>query len=353
MQFKPFKSLTTNVLLGLIVTLALGAGIISAQPVPSQQTPITKGTQPPTTPPPVLQSATKSNEPPLFPKDMVVMTIGDRKFTVADFNRLMEIFPAQQRTYYSGPGRRKFAEDFSQLIILADEAKRQKLMDDPIIRERISLLTDQSLAQSMIQKVQDNIKIPDADVQKYFSDHIKDYDEVKASHILIRVKDSPAALPPGKKDLTDEEARAKANEIYKAVSQPGADFAAIAKAESYDQGSGARGGDLGNFKRGQMIPPFEAAVFSMKPGEISEPIKTPFGYHIIRLENRKSQTVEQARGDIENILRRERVEKEMDSIKKSVKVDLNDQFFPVPPPPVTPTTAPPPKPPSPPAEKKD
>lgn len=353
MQFKPFKPLATNALLLLLVTLALGAGIISAQPGPPQQTPITKGTQPPSSPPPVLQSATKSNEPPLFPKDMVVMTIGDRKFTVADFNRLMEIFPPQQRTFYSGPGRRKFAEDFSQLIILADEAKRQRLMDDPIVRERINLLTDQSLAQSMAQKVQDNIKISDADIQKYFNDHIKDYDEVKASHILIRVKDSPASLPPGKKDLTEEEARAKAEEIYKAVTLPGADFATIAKAESYDPGSSARGGDLGNLKGGQMISPFKEAVFSMQPGEISKPIRTPFGYHIIRLDERKSQTAEQARGDIENFLRRERVEKEMDSLKQSVKVDFNDLFFPPPPVAAPSPTTPPPKPSSPPAEKKD
>lgn len=309
--------------------------------------------------PPVLQSATRS-EPALFPKDLVVMTVGNHKFTVADFNRILEIFPPQQRNYYNGPGRRKFAEDFSQLLILADEARRQKLEEDLTVKQRISLLTDQSLAQSLIQQIQENTKISEEELQKYYSAHANDYEELGASHILIRVKGSPAPLIEGKKELTEEEAKAKAEGIYKQVTVPGTDFAAIAKAESYDQGSASRGGELGLFRHGQMVPAFEAAALALKPGEISRPVRTQFGYHIIRLEEKKVKPLQDVKSDIENLLRRQKVEQSIDSLKKSGKVELNDQFFPPPPPPIPPAAAPapakpeaPPTPPSaPPAEKK-
>ncbi|MBZ5537798.1 MAG: peptidyl-prolyl cis-trans isomerase [Acidobacteriia bacterium] len=335
-----------------IMALLLGAIIINAQtpkpaPAPPPQTP-----EKPAALAPILQSATQSSQPPLFPKDMVIMTVGDHKLTVTDFNQIMEIFPAQQRTYYSGPGKQKFADDFSQLLILSDEAKRRKVDEEPIVKKRLKLMADQTLVQALVQKVQNDIKVADDDVQKYYTAHLKDYDEVKARHILIRPKSSPAPLPQGKKELTDEEAKAKAVEIYKQVSAPGADFAAIAKEESYDQGSATRGGDLGTFHHGQMVPEFDAAAFALKPGEISQPVKTQFGYHVIKVEERKTRTVEEAKSDIENTLRREKLEQVLEGIKKSEKVELNEQFFP----PASPPTLP--KPPSappatPPTEKKN
>lgn len=275
------------------------------------------------------------------------MTVGDHKLTVTDFNQIMEIFPAQQRNYYSGPGKQKFADDFSQLLILSDEARRQKVDEEPTVKKRLNLLADQTLVQALVQKIQGDIKISDDEVQKYYTAHLKDYDEVKARHILIRPKSSPAPLPEGKKELTDEEAKAKAEEIYKQVTMPGVDFAAVAKAESYDQGSAPRGGDLGTFHHGQMVPEFDAAAFALKPGEISQPVKTQFGYHVILVEERKTRTKDEAKSDIENTLRREKLEQSLDGIKKSEKVELNEQFFPPasppspPKPPVVPPAAPP------------
>lgn len=317
-----------------------GLSLLHAQTPPPQAP---KPAQTP--PPPVLQSATQRDEPPLFPKEMVIMTIGDQKFTVEDFNQVMEVFPPQQRAFYNGPGRRKFADDFSQLIILANEARKENVAADPIVKRRMTLLADQTLAQALIERIRNDAKIPDNEIQKYYNDHLKDYEEVKASHILIRFKGSPAPLPPGKKDLTEEEAKAKADELYKEVTAPGADFAAIAKAESYDQGSASKGGDLGTFHHGQMVPAFESAAFALNPGEISQPIRTQFGYHLIRVDDKKTRTLEEVKPDIENLLRRQKVEVALENLKKAVKVDLNPQFFPAPPssPPEAPTAPPAPK----------
>lgn len=322
--------------IGPVVVLSLG--ILFALNLKAQTEKPPQPAQPPApaqpaapNPAPVLQSATRGNEPPLFPKDMVIMTIGEHKYTVEDFNQIMELFPAQTKTYYSGPGRRKFAEDFSQLIILSDEARRQKLNQDPIVKRRMELVSDQALQQALSQNIQENIKITDDEVQKYHAAHLNNYEQVKASHILIRVKDSPVPLPAGKKDLSDEEAKAKAEQIYKQVTAPGVDFAVVAKEESYDEGSASRGGELGFFRRGQMIPAFESTAFALKSGEISPPIKTQFGYHIIKVENKKTQSWEEAKNDIEPLLKRDKAQRTLEDLRNSVKIDLNSQFFPAPP----------------------
>jgi len=77
--------------------------------------------------------------------------------------------------------------------------------------------------------------------------------------------------------------------------QAGADFAELARQESDDAGSGANGGDLGSFRRGQMVPTFEQAAFAMQPGDLSEPVKTPFGYHVIKVEAKESKSFDEVR----------------------------------------------------------
>ena len=99
-------------------------------------------------------------------------------------------------------------------------------------------------------------------------------EQVRVSHILVAAK----ACEP----------EAKARDLLAKARQPGADFAALARANSDDTGSAARGGDVGFFARGKMIAAFENAAFALKqPGDLSEVVKTDFGYHVIRLEERK------------------------------------------------------------------
>jgi peptidyl-prolyl cis-trans isomerase C len=105
---------------------------------------------------------------------------------------------------------------------------------------------------------------------------------VRASHILLKLDQNAAA---------DEKAKtlAKARELS-AKARAGADFAALAKANSAD-GSAAMGGDLGFFPRGRMVPEFEAAAFSLKVGQVSQPVLSQFGYHVIKVTERKPEGV--------------------------------------------------------------
>jgi peptidyl-prolyl cis-trans isomerase D len=110
---------------------------------------------------------------------------------------------------------------------------------------------------------------------------------VDAAHILFRVED------PAK----DAEVKAKAETVLKKV-KSGENFAELAKKNSQDPGSAGRGGELGSFRRGQMVKEFEEAAFSLKPGEISDLIHTQYGYHIIRVNKRETPTLESSRAQL-------------------------------------------------------
>jgi peptidyl-prolyl cis-trans isomerase D len=120
-------------------------------------------------------------------------------------------------------------------------------------------------------------------VEQYYQAHQKDFqvpDEVKVRHILIKV-------PAGADAKTDAAAKQKAEDLLKQI-KAGGDFAALAKANSDDPGSKEQGGDLGMIQRGVTVPAFEKAAFSLQPGQVSDLVKTQFGYHILKVEEKQT-----------------------------------------------------------------
>jgi parvulin-like peptidyl-prolyl isomerase len=131
---------------------------------------------------------------------------------------------------------------------------------------------------------QESVKIDDAEVQKYYDENKNQYvqkERIRASQILILV---PPNAEPGK----DAEARAKADEVLKKA-RSGEDFSELAKQTS-EGPTAVRGGDLGYFQRGRMVPEFEEVAFSLqKAGDISNVVKTKFGYHIVKLTDKQPE----------------------------------------------------------------
>jgi peptidyl-prolyl cis-trans isomerase D len=147
-----------------------------------------------------------------------------------------------------------------------------------------------------------------SEVQKYYDDNRKRYEtqeQRQASHILIAVDAAAGAE-------AKQKARAKADEIYQQVKQKPERFADLARQYSQDPGSAQKGGDLGYFQRGSMVKGFDDAVFSMKPGEISAPVETQFGFHIMRLTGVRGGQVrglEDVRAEIETEFKKQRAGK--------------------------------------------
>jgi peptidyl-prolyl cis-trans isomerase D len=131
------------------------------------------------------------------------------------------------------------------------------------------------------------VTVTDRDLEAYYQQHREEFKEDEqacASHILVKVSTDPKA----KEGHGDLEAKKIAEGLLEQV-KAGGDFAALAKKASEDQGSASNGGDLGCFPRGRMVPQFDEAVFALEAGKTSELVKSPFGYHIIRLVSRRPE----------------------------------------------------------------
>lgn len=153
--------------------------------------------------------------------------------------------------------------------LFAEAAENEKLGSGPEFENRLAYLKRKAMREIYFDKI---IKgaVSEADVRKIYDDQVKQIkpeEEVQARHILVETED-------------------KAKELITKI-KAGEDFAKLAKENSKDPGSKDNGGDLGFFTRGQMVPEFENAAFSLTKGGVSDPVKTQFGFHILKLEEKR------------------------------------------------------------------
>jgi peptidyl-prolyl cis-trans isomerase C len=166
------------------------------------------------------------------------------------------------------------------------------------------------------------VEVSDEDIQTFYEENKEKMarpEQVKARHVLIEVKAEAD-------DETRDAARKRIEEVI-AKARGGEDFAELAK--KYSEGPSApQGGDLGTFPRGRMVPPFEKAAFSLKQGEISDPVLTRFGYHAIKVEEKTEASVptleeakEQMRSFLSNSKVSEAVQKRLDALRAAAKIE--------------------------------
>jgi peptidyl-prolyl cis-trans isomerase C len=207
------------------------------------------------------------------------------------------------------PSEDEYIKALSQMKLTEDEVKSQ-IARGLAIRELIE------------QQITSKIEITDAESKAFYDGNLqlfKQPEQVKASHILIKV-DAAAT------DAQKAEARQKITDIQQKL-KDGGDFAELAK--EYSEGpSNSRGGDLGYFGRGQMVKPFDEAVFAMKVDEVSDLVETRFGYHLIKVYDIKTeQTLAYAdvKDKLDQRLKQEKIEKEatkyIDQLKKDAKIE--------------------------------
>ena len=176
----------------------------------------------------------------------------------------------------------------------------------------------------IVEKFVDKTTVPEKEIKAYYESHLnlfKQPEQVKASHILIKV--DPKATESEKED-----ALKKIRDVQKKQIK-GDDFAKLAK--EYSEGpSNAKGGDLGFFKRGQMVPAFETVAFKLKPGEVSDIVKTKFGYHLIKVMDKKSESTVPYAGIKDRLgqyLKQEKVQKEIKQLVEKLRKDAKVELF--------------------------
>jgi peptidyl-prolyl cis-trans isomerase D len=219
--------------------------------------------------------------------------------TVAE--RLLRITGQQREVSRAVLSPEKFA---ASVKLEADAAKKyyESHTDEFRVPEQVRVEYVTLSADSVAPQVH----VEPADVQKYYDSNARQFgvaESRQASHILFAV-DKAAG------DEAKKKARAQAEKIYEEVKKNPSAFAELAKKHSQDPGSAANGGDLGSFSRGSMVKAFDDAVFGMKAGEISPPVESEYGYHVIRVTGitpAQMKTLDQARPEIEKELRKQLV----------------------------------------------
>ena len=263
---------------------------------------------------------------PAAPGEPAILTIGPERLTKAQFEEILASLPDQFKGQFATPqGKREFAKQYAEMKSLALEA-RKKMGQDAKLRSQWELQIDQTLANLFMRDAMTAVQVDEASMRKYYDEHKGEFENANGRHVLVRFKGSPVPLKPGQTELTDEQALAKVIDIRKRLAA-GEDFAEIAKKESDDAGSGAAGGALGDFPRGMMVPAFDQAAFSLPVNQVSEPVKTQFGYHVIQIQSRKSKTFDEAKGDIEKRQKPEMSRKVVDEIKARNPVVMDETYF--------------------------
>ncbi|MXY26488.1 MAG: hypothetical protein F4Y45_18455 [Acidobacteria bacterium] len=195
--------------------------------------------------------------------------------------------------------------------IAAQFAEEQATYEIPEKRRMRFLLIDQIA-------IRDGLTLADDEVRLYYDANIEQYrtpGQVRASHILLRVDD----------DEEEADVEARAAELA-AEARGGADFAELAREHSEDEANAADGGDLGTFDRGRMVAEFEAAAFAMAAGEISDPVRSPFGFHVIHVTEKVdevTQPFEQVSAAIENTLKQEQSLARVNALARAVAVEAD------------------------------
>jgi peptidyl-prolyl cis-trans isomerase C len=226
----------------------------------------------------------------------------DLAFAEEEIGSNMPTIPPEQKRDY-------LINYLVDVIVLSQAADKQKLGDRPDIKRRIAFDRNRLLMEGLLQDAGKASLSEDAERKVYDEavKQVKNEEEVHARHILVPSEDEAKAIL--------------------AQLKGGADFAALAKEKSKDPGA-AEGGDLGYFTKEQMVPEFAEVAFKLDKGQLSDPVKTQFGWHIIKVEDKRirpTPTFEQVKPQIENYVAHRAQAELVEGLRKSATVERLDK----------------------------
>jgi len=301
--------------LRLVVLCCAAAAIAGpaalAQPQNPAQPPAAKPATPPADKPaaqaPAAKPAAKPPAAAQAPKDPIVATVNGVPVRLSELEVAQQSLPPQ---YRSMPLQAVFPALLDRLVdskLVVQEGKKNKVTEDPAYKKRLAFVEEQVLQDFWIQR-EIAKKVTADKLRQRYEERLKSMpteEEVHAKHILV---------------ATEDEAKALIAELKK-----GGSFDKLARDKSTDKASGAEGGDLGWFKKSDMVKEFADSAFALKKGELTEiPIKTQFGYHVILLEDRRQApppAFEELAEPLKEELARETVTALLDQLRSASKIE--------------------------------
>jgi peptidyl-prolyl cis-trans isomerase C len=249
------------------------------------------------------------------PRGEVVATYKGYTLTSGQVRQEFERLPAPSRTYLASPERkRQFVENMILNDLLYEEGKQAGHDRDPEVERQVNDLRKRLVVQRVLRRYQTPPTVTDDQVRAYYEQNPDLYSttQIRASHILVK----------------DEES---AKQIAAEVKSHPERFAELAREKSTDAATAQRGGDLGTFGQGRMVPEFERVAFALKVAETSEAVKTQYGYHVITVTERKEgerraldQVKEQIRATLRNQMTQNQVQGHYDALKKEAGLTIDE-----------------------------
>jgi len=311
-----------------VLAILVLAPLCAQQPSPVVVAPGTPAVKAP-------QEAPGTTAAQIQPDTVVIETANGKKYTAEEVDRLIQLLPAQ----YQGPARSQpqaAVQLLSQVLFfqrLAEEAVKDELDKRSPYKEQMELARTQILANAEVMIHKNSIVVKEEDREKYFKEHPDRFQEAKVRAILVSFNPAPDKAVPGSKKLpTEGEAKTKIEDIRKQI-VGGADFGKLARDNSDDVASAGKDGDFGSMKRSSPYPDaIKNAVFALKPGEMSEPIRLPTGFWLIRLEDLHTQSFAEVGDQINTEIQQDEFRTWQTAIQSQyvVKVDNPAYFAPKP-----------------------
>jgi peptidyl-prolyl cis-trans isomerase C len=251
----------------------------------------------------LIVAAPKSEGPLVAKVNGVEIREGDIKMAEEDIGQQIQQVPPESKRDY-------LVTYVGDMILLTQAAEAKKIGDSDDFKQQLEFARKKLLMAKLLDSEAKAASTDEA-MHKIYDDatkQMKPEEEVHARHILVE---------------TEDEAKAVLEELKK-----GANFADLAKSKSKDPGAAAEGGDLGFFTKDQMVPEFADAAFKLDKGQLSEPVKSPFGWHIIQVEEKRTRPVpdfEQVRPQLESFAARKAQSEFLAKLRESAKIERFDQ----------------------------
>ncbi|MBI4274848.1 MAG: peptidylprolyl isomerase [Rhizobiales bacterium] len=261
------------------------------------------------------QSALAQNDP-------VVAKVNGVEIKQSDLTAAEEDIGSQLQTMPSDAKRDYLITYVADMILVAKAAEGKKLGDTAEFKKKVALARTKLLMEALLQQ-EAKAAVTDAAMRKVYEEATKqmgDEKEVRARHILFRVADP-----------SDEKASKEAESKIKAAIdrlKKGEDFAKLASELTEDPSGKQNGGDLDYFSKEQMVPEFANAAFKLDKGQISEPIKTQFGWHVLKVEDKRSKPVpefDKVKDQIETFVQRKAQAEMIQKLRAEAKIERMDK----------------------------
>ena len=234
-------------------------------------------------------------------ENKVLAIVNGSEITEKDIQTGLLRFPQETQEYYkSEEGKKQFLDQMINFELIYNYALENDMKNDPDYIEQMKIIEKDLLIQIGVKNIMNDVDITEEEIQKYYeenSEMFKSAETVSAKHILV---DTLEQMQEIKAEITNGMSFEEAAQKYSKCP------------------SAAQGGSLGSFTRGRMVPEFEKAAFELQVGEISEPIKTQFGYHLIQLDDRNLESMKSMEESkhmiVKNVLKQKQNEKYISSL---------------------------------------